>query len=1409
MSEVKYPKLLWMNSRPEDSSGYTFALNAATVNEEERGFLATEQGNSLAFATGRLGVEYIPLGFIPFSGEDGVLLSVREDEVKSEIGLVSNGTYTTLINSNDLGFTLANQIQGTYTVINGCEKVIVFRAPELWAVNVDKIEDYLLTGETQTTANADGEGWDVSLMRLFLEYDRPTFASIQVSETNGSLPLGTYQVVANYLDNSLNETGWMETSLPIPITDEPYTSEFTEIDGGFNTAVPPTTKSIVVEFSNLDTSFSYLRVAVIANNDGVRTAYKIVDYPISSTSHTISITGISGEGITTIPLAEFAVSKTVYEEAQTITQTENRLIIGKPTEKQIDHAAFQQMANAIKVNWFNKELVAADPLEGNKSPSSYLDYRGYMSNEVYSLGIVVVFKDGYESPVYHIPGREQNVGFRGDSLPEYTEPNSWHNRPLPQGNWDSSLLVVGTHVDLAEVEHLGFETATDDIGYGAGYVPRWKVCNTAIKLNIPSREYYAMGDLAYWESELPYPDTVDCNGNRIFPEGNIRHHKMPDVTLVPHYLHAPTEGEHVFHYYPLGLNFSEINLPTAYSDDIAGYKIVREKRNLNNTSVFDKGLITTCLHSNYDGEELLFQPYPYNAWREDPSNPDLTTIDLKYACVHAPRLKFNRDFVGATHVKLEQKFITAPFADAREVAYFATGPSEYRSYARLQVAEEDVNYSPNAITRKIVKQAYLDSDVVLDNYFDFIFDNTEQEETYAINFNSDLPLPESTLISGGVNYPYLRGLYENTPVYFYYGGLEKYLPEQYGFLGSGAYIACSSSILTGTENQVYGGDTFISQLIFRRHARILDIGGGVADVYTPSNHDESADYIEGHLMSFFAESTINSGFRNEGTEDTEVYYPKSFLGDIDGFLSKEATLGPTPSINDDLIPNYYAYNSDFSAENDVKYFFTLPTAFDYCQDCYGLYVNRLAWSLNKNSENSMSPWRTFLANNYVDLPQDKGEITNIFVDDYKLYVQTLGSTLYVPTKYQEISSGEATLYLGTGEFMSLGGKELKSVKEGYLGSDSQWATCTTEIGTFIVSYDKIFLLSQGGAVEVSANGLTSFFLDNPIMFYSDFYNATGIEYPFKDNPVNPKGIGWTSVRDPRKKRVIFSKKDYRILFECQGLKGADETYTVGEIYWDSDNDTFVEVTTGGDILVAEFANISFWDSEYFSNNSYTLSMDLDTRAWVSFHSYLPVFMYSTRDNWYSFKDSGIWKHNSGNYRTYYGTQYPFIVEQPILQNVMQANVTNTIQFVTHVSEFDDTYKVWKALPDETFNKAWLYNDTQSSGLVTLTPFDNTDPLAFLGYTPSEAIIFRADKTWNLNSFYNYLGVLPHSSKAWADVQTDYYIDKVPVNTDFTKEQYDLERFRDGYVNCRFYYDKANNYKLLFKYLKSYDIPSVR
>lgn len=118
------------------------------------------------------------------------------------------------------------------------------------------------------------------------------------------------------------------------------------------------------------------------------------------------------------------------------TQIDNRLILGNLTNIVADWGKFQKAANNIGIEYFTfhkyeslNDCNESTTIELNDKPNGtfsfpnlniiennvstdysdclFLDeFKTFMRDEVYSLAIVYVFKDGRESPAFHIPGRE-------------------------------------------------------------------------------------------------------------------------------------------------------------------------------------------------------------------------------------------------------------------------------------------------------------------------------------------------------------------------------------------------------------------------------------------------------------------------------------------------------------------------------------------------------------------------------------------------------------------------------------------------------------------------------------------------------------------------------------------------------------------------------------------------------------------------------------------------------------------------------------------------------------------------------------------------------------------------------------------------------------------------------------------
>ena len=639
----------------QPSGTYRFALNAiADVEDGSQGSLATEEGNFKCLA-----IENAPfpdynnswsvIGHVYTNDDVAIVFLTNADNTLSKIVEYNSSTCTTndLVTSSCMGFSLDYPVQAVYRIRNGCERNIYFtdnlNPPR--QLNIDRLDNYVLPGEVYDPNNTNNnvDIWDCGQMRLFPLVQVPCIEYVMTDDTGGvGMIPGSYQIVIRYLDEDLNPTNFFDVSNPIPIySDDNQSSaaQWNDIAGDL-TGGERSTKSVRYRFSNLDPSFTYVQVCCIATttgtgiNDGI--AFLLETLPIENNIFIdYRFRGIDPSYAKEISLDEVLIPKIGYEKAKTIEQIDNRLILGNVTSSFVDHAAFQKAACNIQIRYKTRSqetgiTIAGGSTEKQANPKGgeyYFYNRSYMRDEVYALGIVWVFQDGSESPAYHIPGRQANRTSTGANIPA-PDPNSpggnpnglgaEHNRPAATvaGGWDTTQYAADTH----NMQHL---TPTANNQY-----PRWKVYNTAIRDSVSYENggdtLITEGELSFWESDTyRYPDVTDCDGNPIYAQydnaGNliqdftgqfIRHHKLPDTTLEPHFwdgADAPLmnaynglSGNFIArnHIAPIGFNLNNINPPIGVAPDgepwaqkVQGYKIVQIERATGNKSVLDKGIV--------------------------------------------------------------------------------------------------------------------------------------------------------------------------------------------------------------------------------------------------------------------------------------------------------------------------------------------------------------------------------------------------------------------------------------------------------------------------------------------------------------------------------------------------------------------------------------------------------------------------------------------------------------------------------------------------------------------------------------------------------------------------------------------------------------------------------------------------
>lgn len=1397
------------SSKEQQPKGtYSFALNAVDESAEGDIFALSNESSNERFAV--VASTYFLLGSVYLEDNNSVLFYYDEATSNSIIAHLDKiGSLTELVVSDCLGFDINYQIEGTFRIKNGCERIVYFvdhNNPDR-VVNLDRLDLFLKEGYSLTDTSVSK--WDCSQFNIDRIAEPVCITLDSVHETGGSIPAGTIQLTIQLLDENLNGSGWCDPTNTIPIIDDSYEVSYPDIDGAPFDRL--TNKSIRILVENIDTNYEYLQIGAVITNDGVSQSYVIENVPIKGSSMFYTFKGILSDSIQT----DILFSRDTYS-SKSIAQLENRLIRANLKTTQRDYTGLQRnYANNITTKYITYEIDADSQVESSKSPYHYFNNRSYMRDEIYAFGIYYIYTDGTKSPVFHIPGREKDTG-----LPTNSDPNNslglTHSRPAANGAWDSTIYNIVAQgsqnyissIAVDEVRHLGL--AVDDT------VERWQVYNTAIKDTSGISTGISTGIMAYHECETDYPTTVDCDGNYIYGSlagTPIRHHRFPDATLEPHY-----QNDNI---YPMGVRFDNVILPP----DTIGFKIVRCDRDDLNKTVLDKGIAHYTRTAAVDGVNLNFQAPFMNrhltesAVHGDDVVPDgseagailagggsLTTKTGKNKSrltYHSALQKFKPTAISPTHIKTELSF--------RGETSHASGnfiqEDEYNTSIQY-IYDTSYTIRRNSRTNvKIDKFAYVGANSIERTALTDKFVNNYQSETlalelatesYIIDFaNNDIDNLSDSFVRLGVS------LYKVD--YCGYFSIKNSKRDVYANLDTLEYYPiheCTETSPLGNFIIAFGGDIFISRMDYKHTFRSYsDDASDRPNLSSPpylftDGEDPKHNYT--HIVSFWGESEINSELRHEVTNQT--YYPKSHQTYTE--LKNEFL---EPSLEDgDYIPNYYNYNFDFSKYNTAAAYIPLPATWNYCSNCLNIFPNRIIYSEQSFQEEVADNYLTTLVNNYKDINGNRGEITKIYNYKNTIVVDCEESRFVLPSTSKAIQASEENIYIGTGEFFSLPVQEIVDSNVGYLGNQHQWASKITENGIFTVDSrsGNIFLYNKGIENLASVKfGMSNYFREHlSIELPKQYQELRGSEV-IKDNPANPyNGVGYTSIYDTRHDRFILTKHDFRLTEAGENLVQA----STGTERLDYLEDGWHYISLGANVLIKP---IDY--PEWFENTSWTMSFSMKRNAWISWHSYIPTnyidfkLGFGSVSNGRGSAYSGVWRHNKKfEYQTFYGTYFPHIIEFVESSNPVETRTYNSVNFITKAKQWDNTNKYFVDKRLITFDKAILYNNYQCSGLINLlvkrnqTSFDRD----FESWD-QQALLDINERTYSFNEFRDLVGDydVPLFTKDWSntDYQTDYFIDKIinPSSINLNKDWWEQDVFRGKHLTLRLFFSILDNVKL--------------
>lgn len=370
------------------------------------------------------------------------------------------------------------------------------------------------------------------------------------------------------------------------------------------------------------------------------------------------------------------------------------------------------------------------------------------------------------------------------------------------------------------------------------------------------------------------------------------------------------------------------------------------------------------------------------------------------------------------------------------------------------------------------------------------------------------------------------------------------------------------------------------------------------------------------VPSFYCESSYNLDLRQAFNNKEGEFWPHVSSGIPDDWVQESFV----PIAQD----NTYYYNTSFSKQNKENTFTHLP--FDWNKTCYTTYPFRAIYSDQQYSgaDNNVNNWRVYKALSYFDFPQNNGRLTSLDgIQNKAILARFENKTLLYGNLLTMDTSNPQMAYLGNPKlFEGAPPIDFAETDLGYVGCQNKMLLKIPQGQiTIDAKRGQVFLIQGTQITDLSAfgSGMNRFFTDH-LAFEILRY------FPEVDTDNNFTGVGLHAVYDSKYDRVIITKLDYipideRVKYEngeyyIEKVFPTNQCNLQGIAVETNTNSEFPHVVTNStDTIIREKVDLT--DTTYFCNKSWTLSFNMNTKSWISFHSYLPNFYIAENNFFYS------------------------------------------------------------------------------------------------------------------------------------------------------------------------------------------------
>ncbi len=1183
------------------------------------------------------------------------------------IGIVDYlGNYTTKIDSIELNFNINWSIQAESKITFNNHRVIylVDNNNPNRRIDLDSTEPFTIA-EASLTANTS----------------LPIVKFLTFNDGNaGLLYAGSYQFIARYLNDDLSSSSFGILSNPIPVIEDLRTVGRNGYDGA-TYETPINNKTIQLEISNLDTNKNLIEIIAIRYSGIAQTAITKRFYRgnFSGTTLEVEFTGL--EDLLDVTLEEILIEPSAYISAKTITQKDNRIILSNLKGRK--DGDFQLIANNIVVTYdVEEEIYQQDNtqyFDDYKGEMQTFDKKTYMSEEVYALALQGVYNDGTKTLAYHIPATSPDnswksadnyattlpVGYNptASSLSQKWYPSNFNTQTDGIGN--KTNLQLGTYISQLKYEpNKDYPSTGMNDGNGV-FIRHHLIPPLDIEphfRNVGNVQYIRYKSLRFSVPDfsiLPEADTKDLVGylilradrdlnNRSIQSQGLLQRTIPqtsvdlgnDTTPYPFgdtfYTEVPgfsnitvdTDGSlesssyyvengagfiaaHNFHPQGSDATLYKWQMPSSlFTNDLVTYyspDFILGNVGLSPSSFKEKLLIR--------GNVITTKYQIHTASQDDQANTtSVNQHGFDFFCDYDEK-------VGATNNKFDTVgqfyYYNNINQDLESTFNIPFGGNTRKVYEHFNTSHYLMRVNGGSL--------YQDS-----NYIDIFF--RINNKPFGFDTHDRLA---STITSVDIT---------NTKALI---NVQKQISQQYGTLGNLEYLPIAfipnkAEIpveFDGGNNQlrIYNGDIFISKF-FVKNSSLVEIqawtlnGSNILLERTKDNVDNFPPYKGVPIQAgsyFFVESVVNTNYRHQvaatppSTTTGVPYYPKYDAG--------------TSLNTDPRFGNSNGYNLTYSKSNNLKTVPERPFGFVSVPN----YPNRIIYSQQAIESEQIDAYRIFLANNFHDIPKNKGSINNIFVWGSILYAHTAKALWRNYMNENTLITGgfdSPNIYVGgDSRVFSQIATEVLTLAGGFGGSVSRFGGVATPSGYVFLDQlqGKLFKLNQG-LEEISTNGI-QVFLNNNVKYYLE----TNGEYI--DNPHNPASKGVISVYDGYKKRFMFTNQD--------------------------------------------------------EDNSFTLSYSFIANKFRSFHSYKPNVFVSNDNRFFAIDNTQplikLFEHNKGEFLSFYGYNRSNFEVEFVVSSQGMSSIPDNLQIKSYCfNELDNSY-----VHQRTFDYIQAYNKKQNTSLI--------------------------------------------------------------------------------------------------------------